>query len=145
MRSGQIEMGRRALAQIIADFPAIHLADRAVFVGDGNNQRARQVFVTALPEDAEFLQLAPDLGPGLAVFHRQAIAQGPVRIAQGEGVDQVGMMEPASAEIVQGLRALLQRGVIEGRHTGEHGGVVGIGREGFEFLGGGALDRRPIC
>ena len=144
MRSGQIEMGRRALAQIVPDFPAIHLADRAVFVGDGNNQRARQVFVTALPEHAEILQLAPDLSPRLPVFHRQAIAQRPVGITQAERVDQIGMVKTASAQIVQGLRALFQRGVIEGRDAGEHGGVVGVGREGLQFLGGGALDRRGV-
>jgi len=47
------------------------------------------VLVPGVPEDAQFLEPAADVRAGPAVLRRQAVAEGPVREAQREGVDDL--------------------------------------------------------
>ena len=58
MRAGQVKVFRGALAQIIVELAPVNFDDVFMFVDDGNDQRAVEVFVSGGAQDAEALQLA---------------------------------------------------------------------------------------
>ena len=110
VRSGQVQVQRRPLAQIAADLAAVHAGDLAAFVEDRDHQGAIEMLVAALAEEAKLLQrlriscrpcvLAAAAGPGCGSQSRAGNARSP------------RMSEAARFQVGQRLGRLLQRLVV---------------------------------
>ena len=108
MRPGQVEVLRRTRTQVVAHLAPVDLHRVALGIEDGHHQRAVEVLVAALAQEAHALQPRAQLGAGHAVLQRQAQAQRAVRVAQLEAVDQLGVREAARFEVRQRLGARLE-------------------------------------
>jgi hypothetical protein len=60
-----------------------------------HDQRAVEVFVAALAQDADFLQARADVGAGQPALFGQAQAQRAVGVAESKTLDQFRMIETA--------------------------------------------------
>ena len=136
VRAGEVEMERRAGAQLVSwrDLPAVGAEGLAPLAEDRDDERAVEVLVAAVPEDSELLEPCADLLAGLAVHGGEAVAEGPVGVAEPEAVDEFGMDEASLLEIAECLRALLQRLVVVADHLAEKLAVVGVEVDGRRQL-----------
>ena len=87
MRTGQVQVLRGAGAQVVQELAPIgahHLRRRAgrssIEVEQGHDDRAVQVLVAGLAQDADALQRAAQHRAGLVLLGREPIGQRPVRI-----------------------------------------------------------------
>ena len=135
MRTRQVQVHRRAGAQPGADLAPVDFRDRAVFVQHRHHQRAVEVLVPGIAHHAQLLQPRADRRAGLAVFLRQAQAQGAVGKAQVKALDQRRIVQAARFKIGQGFRAALQGRVVVVDHLAQQRGVVRIRRHRRGQLG----------
>ena len=77
------------------------------------------MLMPALAQHPKPLQPAPHLSPRLAGLLRQRQAQGPVRIAQPERLDQLWIAQSPFLQIAERIGRLLERCVIKPRHLAQ--------------------------
>ncbi|CCW17159.1 hypothetical protein EBBID32_14980 [Sphingobium indicum BiD32] len=135
MRTRQVEMIGRALAQIVPDLAAVEVDHDARPVADRHHQAPAQMLMAAVAQHAEPLELAPHVCARLAVLLRQTVAQGAIGKAKAEGVDQIRMGEATLFQIGQRLRVGTQRTAIIVRHIAQQRAV--LGRRQHRQLGDG--------
>ena len=118
-------MQRRSLAQPRRNLAAVHLAHVALEIEDRNHDRAVEVLVTALAQNAELLQTAAHLRSAPAVLVRQPVAERAVGKADAKLRDHLRVREPTAFEVLQRLGTLLQRLVVIIDHLAQHTLIVG--------------------
>jgi transcriptional regulator with XRE-family HTH domain len=116
----------RARAQVVQELAPVHLHHVARLVEDRDHQRAIEVLVAALADQAHLLQARPDVGTGLARFLRQPQPQRAVGHAQLEGGDQLRVRQAARGQVGQRLRAVLQSLVVVVEGLAQERPVIGI-------------------
>jgi hypothetical protein len=108
MRPRQVQVFGRARPQVVQELAAVHLHHGAGCIEHRHHQRAVEVLVPAVAQDADRLQALADGCAILAVLLRQPQAQRAVGHAEPEGVHQSRVIEPARLEVREPLARLLQ-------------------------------------
>ncbi|OTA15312.1 hypothetical protein Xbed_03603 [Xenorhabdus beddingii] len=116
MRPRQIEMQRGARPQAIGDFAAVHFLYLPLQPDHRHDQRAAEVFMAALTQQPDGLQLRADLCAGFQFFLRQPIAEGAVGKTELKVADQFRMVKAAFFQVLPGFRGIQQGLVIELSH-----------------------------
>jgi len=126
MRTWQIQVFRRAFAQVVVDLAAIDLGDFAGRRDDRDDDRAVKMLVSRFAPQPDLLQATPDVAPRLAALLREPEAQRPVSKADLEALDHLPIVEATLGEIRQGLGCLFQALVVVAHRLGEKRLVGGI-------------------
>ena len=82
MRARQVQVKRRALAQVRRDLSPVHLDHAARLIEDRNHDRAVQVLVPALAKDPDARERRSKLGAAVPRARRKPIGQRAVRKAR---------------------------------------------------------------
>jgi hypothetical protein len=128
VRARQIQVRRRAWPQVIADLAPVHPHHRPRRVDHREHDRAVEVLMAAVPQDAKRLQPGAQLGARLAVAGRQPVAEGAVGEADAEPLQRLGLADAAAFQVAQRLRRRGQRLGVEGDHLGQQLGVARLHR-----------------
>ncbi len=128
MRTGQIQVQRRARPQPRRHLAAIQPGHPARRVQHRDHQRARKMLVPARPIHPQPLQPRPQLRPLATPLVRQPQAQGPVGEAQPEGRDRLGIGDAACFEVRQRRRRARQARLVVADHPVQHRPVVLVQR-----------------
>ncbi len=112
VRARQVQVKRRARPQPRGDLSTVHLGHSSRLVDDRDHDRAVEVFVAALAQDAEPLKASAQLAPGLAVLLRQTVRERAVGKANAEVLDHLRVLQASPLEIGERLGALLERRVV---------------------------------
>ena len=118
----------RALPQVVEDFSAIEFGDLAGPIEYRHYQRAIQMLMATVTQDADFLQAGAHFIARETVFFWEPQAQGAVGIAQLELRDEVGMVKTARLQIGQRFGRFFQCLVVVAGDLAEQGRIVGVVR-----------------
>ena len=129
VRPRQIQMQRRALAQIVQNLAPVHPHRLAVRAQDRHHQRAVEMFVAALPNEPQLLQPLPNrhaLG-SVAVRHPQP--QRPIGKPQPKLFDGRFVVYAAFLEVGQRGGSFQQPLVVVVHHLREQLGIARVRRK----------------
>ncbi len=133
VRSRQIQVLRCAGAQVIEHFPAIRAHNMAITgfirLEQRDDDRAVQVLMARVTQDAHALQGSARFRAGLVLLRGEPISERAIRIAQPEPLDQLHVAKASTVEVLQRLRARLQRLVVKLDHLIEQRLVAGFQSE----------------
>ena len=142
MGAWQVEVFGGAGAQFVADLAAVEVLYLIVFVEDGDDQGAGQVFVAAgFAHHAQAFEAGAHFGAGLAALVGEAQPQGAVSVAEFEAVDDFRVVDAARLQVLKRFGAGFQGLVVVVGDLAQGFHVVGVeGHGGGQGAHGAVLD-----
>jgi len=113
MRTRQVQVQRRALAQAFRDLAPVHLGRMALRIQHRDHQRPGEVLVPTRPQQPDALQLPAHRRARLRVHRRQPVRERAIGEAQPEARDQFRIVQAAARQVRLRLRTLAQVLVVD--------------------------------
>ena len=134
VRTGQVQMQRRARPQAFGDLAAVHLDHLAHAIKNRNHDGPIEVLVSRVAKDAQLLQSPAHVRSRLPVLRRQPQAQRAVGEPQPEVLDHLRRLQAALNQVGLRLGRPRERVVVVARDLHQELFVVGVAVDGRRQL-----------